>query len=250
MTLPTPPAKSGYTFGGWYTEEDGNGTKVTGSTPVSGDLGPVDGTVTLHAKWTVIGGGAVSYTHLDVYKRQSYTVDRSSAVTLPVPIRDGYTFGGWYDNPSCTGTALTIVPPGSVGDLTYYAKWFNKADSALSGVTVLGVSAVTDNSDDTGMTYVAELPHGTDLTAITAEDIKAVPANGETAVVEPVPESGGAAWIVTFEAGTGIVEYTIRFIVSKNAAPLVADGQEFQSDSAAPSSYDGKTPAVPYVAIV
>ncbi|MGI6627084.1 MAG: S8 family serine peptidase [Bacillota bacterium] len=180
----------------------------------------------------------------------SYTVDRSSAVTLPVPIRDGYTFGGWYDNPSCTGTALTIVPPGSVGDLTYYAKWFNKADSALSGVTVLGVSAVTDNSDDTGMTYVAELPHGTDLTAITAEDIKAVPANGETAVVEPVPESGGAAWIVTFEAGTGIVEYTIRFIVSKNAAPLVADGQEFQSDSAAPSSYDGKTPAVPYVAIV
>lgn len=180
----------------------------------------------------------------------AYTINRSSPVALPVPMRDGHIFEGWYSNPGYTGTALDAVPPGSVGDVTYYAKWSNKAGSALAGVAVLGVPAVTDDSDDTGMTYVAELPYGTDLAAITAEDIRAFPANGETAVVEPVSGTKGAYWTVSFATGTGIVEYTIRVVVSENASPLVADGQEFQSGSAAPSSYDGKTPVVPYVAAV
>lgn len=178
----------------------------------------------------------------------AYTINRLSPVVLPIPVRDGHIFEGWYSDPGYTGTALDAVLPGSVGDVTYYAKWYNKADSALSSVTVLGISAVADNSDDTGMTYVAELPYGTDVTAITAEDILAIPANGETAIVAPVPESGGAAWTVSFEAGKDItVKYTIRVVISENAAPLVVGGQEFQSGSATPSSYDGK---IPYVAAV
>lgn len=45
-TLPTLPTKTGYTFGGWFTAENGAGTEFTASTKVTGNL-------TVYAKWTV-----------------------------------------------------------------------------------------------------------------------------------------------------------------------------------------------------
>ncbi|MDR0927749.1 MAG: InlB B-repeat-containing protein, partial [Ignavibacteria bacterium] len=44
-------------------------------------------------------------------------------VTLPIPTRAGYTFGGWYANSGLTGTAITTLPVGSTGNKVYYAKW-------------------------------------------------------------------------------------------------------------------------------
>jgi len=42
---------------------------------------------------------------------------------LPVPIREGYTFLGWYDNPNFTGSPYTVIPVGSTGDKVFYARW-------------------------------------------------------------------------------------------------------------------------------
>lgn len=42
--------------------------------------------------------------------------------TLPTPIHpEGYKFLGWYDNPSYSGSPLTVIPAGWIG--TLYAKW-------------------------------------------------------------------------------------------------------------------------------
>jgi uncharacterized repeat protein (TIGR02543 family) len=43
--MPTEPTKSGYTFDGWYTEQNGGGTRFTGTTTVRADI-------TVYAKWT------------------------------------------------------------------------------------------------------------------------------------------------------------------------------------------------------
>jgi uncharacterized repeat protein (TIGR02543 family) len=43
-TLPTAPAKSGYTFGGWFTATNGGGTQYTATSTVTGNI-------TLYAKW-------------------------------------------------------------------------------------------------------------------------------------------------------------------------------------------------------
>ncbi len=43
-------------------------------------------------------------------------------VTLPVPIREGYEFAGWYDNENFQGTPITTVSA-SKGTTVYYAKW-------------------------------------------------------------------------------------------------------------------------------
>ncbi|WP_138262016.1 InlB B-repeat-containing protein [[Clostridium] hylemonae] len=45
---PDGPVKSGHTFDGWFTEQNGAGTQYTNTTPINGD-------VTLYAKWTPDG---------------------------------------------------------------------------------------------------------------------------------------------------------------------------------------------------
>lgn len=39
------------------------------------------------------------------------------------PTREGAEFLGWYDNPDFTGSPISFVIEGTLGDLTFYAKW-------------------------------------------------------------------------------------------------------------------------------
>ena len=48
-----------------------------------------------------------------------YSVDKT--YTLPIPVKEGYVFVGWFDNPEGTGTALISIPAGWKG--TLYAIW-------------------------------------------------------------------------------------------------------------------------------
>ena len=77
--------------------------------------------VTLHPN-----GGAVSedgWETTDGEVTYTKTVETTSAVTLPIPTKDGYEFGGWYENSGFTGSAVTAVLEGTEGEKTYYAKW-------------------------------------------------------------------------------------------------------------------------------
>ncbi len=51
----------------------------------------------------------------------SYTIEEK--VTLETFSRTGYTFEGWYDNYNYSGQSITVIPKGSTGDKTFYAKW-------------------------------------------------------------------------------------------------------------------------------
>lgn len=53
--------------------------------------------------------------------------------TLPTPIRTGYIFVGWYDNPEGTGTPLTVLPKGYVG--TVYAIWKSATGTNVENLT-------------------------------------------------------------------------------------------------------------------
>ncbi|MDR3366581.1 MAG: leucine-rich repeat protein [Prevotellaceae bacterium] len=117
--LPTP-TRSGYTFGGWYTETNGAGTRYTESTVYN-----ILGNTTLYAKWT-------ENTYTLTFDAQSGTVAPASksiasgeAVgALPTPTRSGYTFGGWYTAPNGAGTRYTEVTLYNIlGNTTLYAKW-------------------------------------------------------------------------------------------------------------------------------
>jgi hypothetical protein len=54
--------------------------------------------------------------------------------TIPTPIRTGYIFRGWYDNPEGTGTALIVLPTGYYG--TVYALWKSGTNTAVENINL------------------------------------------------------------------------------------------------------------------
>ncbi len=117
-TLPeTAPARTGYTFAGWYTAPSG-GTRVAAETPV-----PACGH-TLYAHWT---RDTVTVTFNLAYDGApaptTRAVNTGGAVgPLPTPTREGYTFKEWRNVNNAPITADTTVS----ADSTYYAHWTAK----------------------------------------------------------------------------------------------------------------------------
>ena len=118
VTLPTP-TKTGYTFGGWYSDDG-----LTASVGAAGDSYTPSADITLYAKWTVntytitynLNGGTFTT------NKNSFTIE-SETITLDEPTRTGYAFAGWYTNEGLTGDPVTTIAQGSTGDITLYAKW-------------------------------------------------------------------------------------------------------------------------------
>ncbi len=118
-TLPTNVTKTGYTFGGWYTNSNFSGSRVT-------SIGTTEtGNKTYYAKWTANtytvtlnkNGGTINSGDVTSY---TYGI----GVTLPTSVtKEGHTFGGWYNNSSCTGIAVTSISSTETGNKTYWAKW-------------------------------------------------------------------------------------------------------------------------------
>ena len=117
ITLPIP-TRAGYTFDGWYLKSDFSGSKETEIKTGS------EGNRKYYAKWTIKNYELTYHLNGGVNSSEppaSYTVE--TAVELPQPSREHYTFDGWLDNASLTGTPITSLVKGTTGDKTFYAKW-------------------------------------------------------------------------------------------------------------------------------
>ena len=130
LTLPTP-TRTGYTFGGWYTDSNFTGTAETKISTTA------TGAKTYYAKWT-------ANTYTVTYNKNSGTITNESnytsytygtGLTLPTPTRTGYTFGGWYTGSGLTGTAVTEISTTATGAKTYYAKWTDKTAPVIGTLT-------------------------------------------------------------------------------------------------------------------
>ncbi len=86
-TLPTAPTRDGYTFKGWNTAPDGNGTEFTADTPVTGDI-------TVYAQWEKITE-QLWYRELyyQFYTADGNSTDDNGAAYNWVKARFGH--GGW-----------------------------------------------------------------------------------------------------------------------------------------------------------
>ena len=155
VTLPVP-TKNGYKFEGWYDNAEFTGVTVTEiSAAATGDK-------TYYAKWVAeqytitfnTGGGAFVETPISSYIY-------GTTATLPVPTKNGYKFEGWYDNAEFTGTALTEISDGAIGDKVFYAKW--RKESIVENLEVLDafknkvdVTKLIDEQGNTTVTVMAK----------------------------------------------------------------------------------------------
>lgn len=60
--------------------------------------------------------------HGDAVEPQNILSGNKATEPSPAPTATGYTFGGWYENPECTGSAFDFSTPITVSR-TLYAKW-------------------------------------------------------------------------------------------------------------------------------
>jgi uncharacterized repeat protein (TIGR02543 family) len=114
----TVPHRTGYAFGGWFTEPDGGGSMYS-----AGIVYKVIGNTDLYARWTV-----KQYT-LGFDTQSEITVgaiatDYNKVVTLPQPSRTGYVFKEWNTTKEGDGISYNgTMHYTSDRDLILYAQW-------------------------------------------------------------------------------------------------------------------------------
>ena len=115
---PSVVTKAGFTLEGWYTDEQLTPTKKWDFVN-----NPVTESITLYAKWIVLH--TVTF-HLNNGETDiTETVEDGKLAKGPTsePIREGFTFGGWYtDNNDWTDKWDLATRP-VTADVDLYAKW-------------------------------------------------------------------------------------------------------------------------------
>lgn len=116
---PEAPTREHYIFDGWFIDES-----MQTEFDFAKDI--VDSDITLYAKWKPDSSGDVTFYKVTFNSNggstvSPQTVNQGEKAKEPKPIRNGYTFGGWYTNISFTikynfDTAVTE-------DIILYAKW-------------------------------------------------------------------------------------------------------------------------------
>ena len=132
--LPSPaPSRTGYVFAGWWTSLAADGKQLTSATKINADM-------TVIAKWT-INQYKVTFNSQSGSAVDSQIVNYNDTAKTPsVPIRTGYTFGGWFKESACTNP-WTFGTDKVTGNVTLFAKWtpnpynvtFNKNDPSATG---------------------------------------------------------------------------------------------------------------------
>lgn len=121
--LPAAPVVEGYTFGGWYTKQNGEGEQFTDATAITGDI-------TVYAKLTA-NTYQINYNKntTDTVANmptgnQNKTHGKAEKLSETVPTREGYTFLGWGTTATATAPSYQPGDMYSVdGDITLYAVW-------------------------------------------------------------------------------------------------------------------------------
>jgi uncharacterized repeat protein (TIGR02543 family) len=226
VTLPAPPTKEGFTFGGWYTVKNGGGTEFTASTPVTGDI-------TVYAKWTddsvfssgtaVVEGNTIVHENPEITKYgDNAIINANGSVTLNGGGGFSYAFptGLELDWKDCTtinieytvtitgGQAKLIVKDGVAsyvdpkiaaypqlvteeGNLTYDIADFEKSIEGGENVTA-GISFQfnADGNADGNFTVT--------VTKVTFTRVEAT-ANGYTVSLEGKTAKNTDAWTKAYE---------------------------------------------------
>ena len=130
--------EEGYTFDGWYADEDHN-TKFDFTKPITGNT-------TVYAKWTA-KDYEVSFITEHGKTPTSQNVKYNKTADDPGKLTaEGYTFGGWYTDDTYA-TEFDFSTP-ITGDTKVYAKWEKNAPNTYA-LNVSGAFVYVDGVDVT-----------------------------------------------------------------------------------------------------
>ena len=152
-----PPSLTGYTFGGYYTESNGGGTKYYNADGTSAHNWDKTASTTLFAKWTVKSYTVTLEPSPGTGGTPSVTATYGAAMpTAEMPERVGYDFGGYTNS---IGTLYYNASGASVrnwdvdGDAQLYAQW-----TACTYTITFDPQGGTGGTPSVTATYGAAMP--------------------------------------------------------------------------------------------
>jgi len=116
INAPAEMTKTGYTFGGWFSDA---GFTI----PVTFPITNVITATTLYAKWTINSYSVTWYADGGTPIPTQTTVTHGGSITAPAEMtKTGYTFGGWFSDAGFT-IPVTFPITNVTTATTLYAKW-------------------------------------------------------------------------------------------------------------------------------
>lgn len=152
------PIRDGYIFGGWFTQPNGEGVRLTTTWSMTANL-------TVYAYWISENSNVSVICSFDTdggSTVDSQTVLQNSSIDKPEnPIKSGYTFTGWYLDKECT--QLVSFPYTVTKNITLYAGWVSSESVVkVTGVKLTETSYIFNNVGKTiNLVYVIEPPEAT-----------------------------------------------------------------------------------------
>ncbi len=116
------PEKTGYEFGGWYSDSELT-AEATGI--AQGSTGDKE----FYAKWTP-KTYTITYNKDNgvIAEENNYTsYTYGEGIMLPTPTKAGFHFIGWYDNEQLSGSPVSSVKVIDIGNKEFWAKWDENA---------------------------------------------------------------------------------------------------------------------------
>jgi uncharacterized repeat protein (TIGR02543 family) len=232
MPTITVPTKTGYTFGGYFTEANGGGTQYYNADGTSAKNWNLTAATTLYAKWSLdtytitynLAGGSVATPN-----PETYTIE-SGDITLVNPTRTGYTFAGWTGTDLATPTMSVTISTGSYGDKSYTATWTANTYTItydLAGGNVATANPETYTIESGDITIVNPTRTGYTFAGWTGTDL----ASPTMSVTISTGSYGDKSYTATWTANT--------YTVTLNNQSATTTGSE-----SATATYNAAMPAI------
>ena len=216
MPAITVPTRTGYTFGGYFSETEGNGTQYYNANGTSARTWNIANDATLYAKWTPypytvkFNANGGSGTMAD----QAFTYDVSQNLTANAFTRTGYHFTGW--NTAANGSGTAYADKASVknltstysGTVTLYAQW--EANTAT-------ITIKKDNSNWSSSGMNVALYSGTTLKYA----YSSATASGATVTFSAVANGTYNVYASKYNGLTTLVDTGVDITISSNKPTVV-----------------------------
>ena len=124
VTEPSNPTRLGYTFDGWYTDDN--------TFLLEYEFTTMTQNTTLYAKWNIVNydityNGLLGATNSNP---TSYNIETPTINLADPGTREGYLFVGWFDQ-EVGGSEVESITLGSTGNKTLYARWDEVAEGQV-----------------------------------------------------------------------------------------------------------------------